>query len=332
MNRFIVGTGRCGSTLLSRMLACNPQVLSLFEFFNGLDGSKRFAGEPMAGEAYGELISGEQPFLTMVYERGYDAPEVLYPFDAPGARYTRKDGLPWILVSMLPALTDEPHALYDEVRAFAGSMPPRSPPEQHRALFDWLAERFDREVWVERSGASIDYVGPLNQVFPDARFLHIHRAGEESALSMREHHAFRLAIMLAFQLPPGTGRSPEELRAFIAEKGQGDRIAQLLASRPPAQYFGRWWTDQVVRGFRALPTFDADQYQELRFESLLSEPQEALRRVAEFLELPDPAGSWRDEAAALIRGTPPARLPELGEAEREALIEACRSGNLLLGR
>ena len=33
MDRFIVGTGRCGSTLLSRMLAENPTTLSVFEFF-----------------------------------------------------------------------------------------------------------------------------------------------------------------------------------------------------------------------------------------------------------------------------------------------------------
>ncbi len=319
MHRFIVGTGRCGSTLLSRMLACHPGALSIFEFFNGLDGARRFATEPMTGSDYAALISGEQPFLTMVYERGYDAPEVLYPFDAPDARYGRKDGLPWILVCTLPALTDEPHALHDEVLAFARSLPPRPPPDHHRALFDWLARRFGREVWVERSGASIDYLGPLNASFEGARFLHIHRAGEEAALSMREHHAFRLAILLANQLPPDPG-------------APGDAIGQLLASRPPARFFGRWWTDQVLRGFRAMPALEPTQYQEVRFESLLAEPHETLHAVATFLDLPDPAGAWRDEAAALIRGTPEARLPTLEDDERGALVDACRPGNLLLGR
>ena len=40
--RFVVGTGRCGSTLLSRMLAMNEQVLNLFELFSGIDQFFRF--------------------------------------------------------------------------------------------------------------------------------------------------------------------------------------------------------------------------------------------------------------------------------------------------
>ena len=43
MDRFVVGTGRCGSTLLSRMLGENRSVLSIFEFFNGLDMTRRFS-------------------------------------------------------------------------------------------------------------------------------------------------------------------------------------------------------------------------------------------------------------------------------------------------
>ena len=47
MDRFVVGTGRCGSTLLSRMLAEQPQTLSVFEYFNGLDAARRFTREPL---------------------------------------------------------------------------------------------------------------------------------------------------------------------------------------------------------------------------------------------------------------------------------------------
>jgi hypothetical protein len=95
VDRFIVGTGRCGSTLLSRMIGRHPGVLSVFEFFTGLDMTKRFSHQPVAGEALAALISQEHPFVTMVVRRGHTVEEITYPFDSPRARYRRDDALPW---------------------------------------------------------------------------------------------------------------------------------------------------------------------------------------------------------------------------------------------
>ena len=66
-------------------------------------------------------------------------------------------------------------------------------------------ERFDRTHWIERSGSSIDYLGALNASFPKARFLHLHRDGYETALSMRGHHAYRLPIALMYRAQDGDG-------------------------------------------------------------------------------------------------------------------------------
>src|SRR5262245_31917850 len=118
MDRFIVGTGRCGSTLLSRMLAEHSAVLSLFELFNGIDGAQRFAPGPLPGAAFARLFAGEQPFINAVLRRGYPVEEVVYPF-GDGARYRRGDACPYVLVSMLPRLSREPDALFDAARAFA---------------------------------------------------------------------------------------------------------------------------------------------------------------------------------------------------------------------
>jgi hypothetical protein len=329
LNRFIVGTGRCGSTLLSTMIAENPAVLSLFEFFNGVDGTRRFQREPMPGPTYRDLICEVHPFLHMVLERGYDVPEVTYPFGAPGARFDRKRGVPWVLGVTLPRLAGAPDALYDALRGWLAEQPARPAAEHASALFAWLMQRTGRSVWVERSGAALDYLGDLDAGFADARFLHIHRAGEEAALSMREHHAFRLAIMLTFQLAPGTGRSTEELRRSAPDD---DRIGQLLEARPSAEYFGRFWTEQVRRGMAAVPKLDPKRYHALRFEDLVARPRELIREVAEFLELPDPRGAWLDAAAALVRGAPPSRALELPPAEAALLREACAPGNALLGR
>ena len=214
-------------------------------------------------------------------------------------------------------------------RAWLERAPARPPAAHASALFAWLMERGRRSVWVERSGAALDYLGDLDASFEGARFLHIHRAGEEAALSMREHHAFRLAIMLTFQLPPGTGRSTEELRRGAPDD---DRIGQMLASRPSAEYFGRFWTEQVRRGMVAVPKLEASRYHAVRFEDLVAKPREVIAEVAAFLALPDARGGWLDEAAALVRGAPKGRVHELPPDEAERLREACRPGNALLGR
>ena len=332
MDRFIVGTGRCGSTLLSRMLAESPEVASLFEFFNGLEMGRRFGDDPADGEEFAWLISQKHPFVTMVLSRGYEVPEIIYPF-SPGSRFQKGEGLPWIAVSALPRLSDDPDGLYDETLAFAKGLPKRHLREQYRALFDWWTARTGRRVWIERSGSSIDYVESLNRFFPRGRFLHIHRDGREAALSMRDHHAFRLAVSLMTQHQT-EGRTIAQLGSL--ETGQApddaDPISQMLKGRPDAVHFGRFWSGQLMRGYRAVRLLDADQYAELRFEDLLARPEEELARIAHFFELDPDADGWRDRAAALVGRLPSLRHEALEPEERQRLEDACAPGNILLGR
>jgi hypothetical protein len=82
--------------------------------------------------------------------------------------------------------------------------------------------------------SSLDYVGDLSRLFPAARFVHLHRDGREAALSMREHHAFRLAICMTTQvLSRGRPHSLAELDRIGAEAAAGqDEIGRMLASHP----------------------------------------------------------------------------------------------------
>src|SRR3972149_7213853 len=134
MDRFIVGTGRCGSTLLSQMMAEHRDTLSIFEFFTGLDVTRRFSAQPVDGAEFAAIISRDNPIVTMVVRRGYQVPEITYPFDRPGARYTRDDGPPWVLVSALPAISDDPDAFSDETMAFASSLPRQHLSQHYRRL------------------------------------------------------------------------------------------------------------------------------------------------------------------------------------------------------
>jgi hypothetical protein len=323
VERFIVGTGRCGSTLLSRMLADCPAVASLFEVLNGLDVARRFQPEPIDGPAFAELVTAEQPFLTAVLRRGYPVEEVIYPFGR--GRFRRGEPMPYIAGACLPRLGGDPDALLDALSAFARALPSAPPARQFRRLFDWLAERHGRPHWIERSGSSIEYLPALAEAFPEARFVHLHRDGPETALSMREHHAYRLPISLLYAAPvegdrPATDFGPID---FAAVPRPEDPISRILAARPHASYFGRYWSDQLVRGLEARERLGA-RYLELRFEELVAAPRSTLARVAELFELP--AAGWLDRAAALVRGVPPARLGGLPAGEAAALAEACRPG------
>ncbi len=225
--------------------------------------------------------------LTAVLRRGYTVQEVTYPFEetpegrvasdggvVPGAleagslrpradrapiappprserRFKRNDPLPWILVSTLGRLSEDPDSLYDAVLEQLERQPAQLPRDHYRELFAWLAARLGRDVWIERSGSSIDYLEPLVGQFPQARFLHLHRDGHEVALSMREHHAYRLPISLLYDAHVASGKRVSELGPIDlhAEPTATDPITQILESRPPPAAFGRYWTDQLLHGY-----------------------------------------------------------------------------------
>jgi hypothetical protein len=330
--RFIVGTGRCGSTLLSRMLAEHPAVTSLFECLNGLDVARRFSPEPVSGTAFAEVFAAEQPFLTAVLRRGYPVEEVVYPFDAPGARFARGEPMPYVAGALLPRLSDQPDALLDDALAFARALPSQPAPAHFCALFGWLAERAGRPCWIERSGSSIEYLPGLAAAFPGARFLHLHRDGAETALSMRAHHAYRLPVSVLYGAPAEDGTPAPEPRAldFAAAPTGDDPISRVLAARPSADVFGRYWSDQLVRGLPARAALGREHYAEVAFETLVAKPRPVLREVARFLELEPSDGAWLDRSVALLRGMPPQRRRDLDGAEAGRLDEACEPGRRTL--
>lgn len=307
------------------MLAESPEVLSVFELFNGVDMTRRFSERAVPGALIAGLLSAEQPFLTAVLRRGYPVEEVIYPF-GPAARHQRGDPLPWLLVGVIPRLSDEPDALYDEVMELLRGLPTQPAVAHYRALFAWLCEKFGRSAWIERAGSSIDYLGALHAAFPSARFLHIHRDGAEAALSMREHHAYRLPISVMYDVPIG-GVPVSQLGALDlhgAPTGH-DVISRILESRPPARYFGRYWSDQLERGHAALPRLEPGQYASVKFEDLVARPGQMLEGVCRFLDL-DAGGGWIARAAALVRGVPPTRFEKLPPDEQSELAAACRPG------
>ena len=77
----IVGTGRCGSTMLSNLLREHPGVLSLSEFFALLEGPK-FGDEVLDASQFWSLIGIPGPGINGMMRRGIRIAEFLYPVSA----------------------------------------------------------------------------------------------------------------------------------------------------------------------------------------------------------------------------------------------------------
>lgn len=316
--RFIVGTGRCGSTLLSLLLAEHRDVVSIHEFFTGLDWSQRFRAGPVTGPELASIISAEQAVTSQVLGLGYTADEIQYPFGRPEARYAPGDPVPWLLITMLSRLTDDPEPLFDALVGWAAGQPTRTLADHYGNLFDWLTGEHGGTVWVERSGSSVDYVGDLLTLYPDAHVVHLHRDGPETALSIRNHPFYRLALAILYDLFPEGGTEEEQIR-------------HAVETPPPVDVAGRYWSDQIQHGVSALAALPPAQRLEVRFEELVTDVVPVLDAIATFLELPTDDG-FAARAGGLVRGMPPERVPQLSPDDQAALRTACRPGMALVGR
>jgi hypothetical protein len=175
---FVVGTGRCGSTALSGIIRDHPDLLSLNELWTSLlEPDAALPSEPMTGDAFWWLLSEPSEQFDRLIRSGVEMAEILYP-KVPGGRYSADTtGIPKLCLLVLPHLTDDPDALLDELGRHVTGWPRRPAPAHYEALFGLLSDRFGKRAVVERSGYSLRWIPYLREVFPEARFVHLHRSG-----------------------------------------------------------------------------------------------------------------------------------------------------------
>ena len=334
---FIVGTGRCGSTMLSNVVRLHPDMLSVSEFFTSL-GSHAFLGRRLTGEAVFRRL-GTLPIegRTML-ENGFHLDEFLYRF-GPESRY-KPHNLPPIMGTTLPHITDAPEGVWDELGSALRRRSRGALADQYRFVFDWLAQRFGKSVWIERSGASLPFVPTLARMFPDVKFVHIHRDGRDTAMSMRRHHFFRWRVLAAermrrlgidplheFNLPGTSPWVPLLSWLWFKLVFSADRYRSEVIK---LSSFGRFWSDMIEHGTASLNALPEDRALTMGYERVLAHPREELTRFVRFVgeDFEDPA--WVDAATALVRPQT-ARWPALDANERRDLAQACEPGQSILG-
>ncbi|MEE1831438.1 sulfotransferase [Streptomyces sp. SP17KL33] len=329
---FVYGTGRSGSTALSRILNAHPDVLSLNEYMASV-GDASFPTGQVSGGEFWQALSRPAPHFERMTRSGLPLPEFLHT-RRPGRYAASTSGIPALSLMVLPHLTEDPDALLDELGATVVRWPERPAAEHHRALFGLLCARFGRTAVVERSGYSTGWAPGLRETFPEARFVHMFRDGPDCALSMSRHPGYR-TICLLREIRTRTGvdsladLTPEHVRALPPDLAPllDDRFdPSLVRDRPiPLRTFGTLWSELVTEGTEFLRLLPADRRATLSYEGLLDHPVEELTRLARFIGVaPDP--QWLHAGSALLdhgRRDSAAALPA---TERAALRDACAPG------
>lgn len=334
---FVVGTGRCGSTLLSRCLGAHADILSLSEFWvfaTDLGGriAEAFPEERIDGEALWRTLSAVLPRQTLMLRQDVMMEEALYR-PGPGRRFTKESGIPAIAATTLPHLSPDPDALFEEVGAICRALPEGTAGECYAALFDRMRQARGARVWVERSGGSLRLIRRLRNAFPEARFVHIVRDGRDTAISMSRHHGFRL-VLAASAITEIFGVDPYESEDRTLEIDLPDELLPYLPERFDPAFFradatalplcGHYWSGEIRAGLEELAGLGGEQLLTLRYEDLLARPREVLERFFRFILRGDP-GPGLDAMAAAIR--PPASdWRGLPAAEAAALDRACAPG------
>ena len=326
MQRFIVGTGRCGSTLLCNMLSRHPDALMLSECFSALDRANAFNPGIHTKEQLKALLLSNVPLTDLAVRRGQIAKELLYDAESQTAAVT-----PAFMYITLPALTDNAEVLFDEMMAVVDTFPDQSMTQHYLQIFHWLTNRFNKTFWFERSGGSIEFMPELYRTFPRAKYLHIHRDGPDAIISMKNHFSFQMVV--SFFTNPATREELEQTELAGNAVSIDDPISKrLFTEQPPLEAFAEYWNYQLQTGYSVFTRLDASQYKDVRFEDLIAEPKCVLAEIADFLEFPEVA-DWIDDAAAMVDSSEiSSSIGNLEEGEKNALLKACRPGQILLGR
>lgn len=329
---YVVGTGRCGSTMLSRILQGHPEVLSLSEFWNiFLQQDERLTTRPvpteaMTGAEYWQLITRIDPHYDGLAEAGIES--------YFGRRFNAATGVPMICRTLGP-IPGDPDALYD---VLAGEVPrwPRQPLADHcRALFAGIAARLGRSVIVERSGGGIGALPMLREQFPEARFVFLHRDGPDTALSMSRNPTYRLVAM-KFIADFDTGKTPKIPLLADGSKPRPEDFEGLL--HPPFDlrrfmsypislpFFGGLWTRLTRDGVNEMLKLPRDKWMIVRYERLLGDTRTELTRFAEFIGV-EANPKWLASAGAFVdRGRSGSALAQLDPGTLAALQAACAPG------
>jgi putative sulfotransferase len=320
----VLSTGRCGSTLLSELLAEHPEVASIQEFFAGLaERLARPAPHGWTGEEFWQAISRPSQAVRALHGIGRLSPGLRARLGA-GARSAEASGL---LAFTLPALTDRPAALLAELADAVPRFPRQSAGAHCRRLFALITARTGRRRWVERTGGSAGTAAEVLDLFPDALVIHLTRDCVDTAVSMSRMPylvLLYLDVLIADATgfrpyrgePYDLGQVPAEVLPLMPENLTAPTLDRVAASAGFRRHCVLMLAAMRQVADWALRTRPASRLLRVSYADLVSRPRETLARIGAFLDLPD-RDRWAAEAARRVRtpATPAGVSPDAAERQ-----------------
>jgi omega-hydroxy-beta-dihydromenaquinone-9 sulfotransferase len=251
----IVGTGRCGSTVFHRLLATHPQLMWLSGFslkYPTKPTWNKWAVEAMGNPLLRRLF-GERIRPGECY-RFWDT--YAYGFSEPCRDLVR---------------TDVTTRVKKRVR---GAIQPMLTPARNRFLAKITG-------WPR--------IGFLNEIFEDAKFIHIIRDGRAVANSLLHVSFWR------------GWYGPQGWRAGLLSAE--DQATWESYDRSFVALAGLEWRIQMRAIDAAREKLDPKLFYEVKYEDFCRQPLETYRQVLEFAELPESAELERQVKAASIEST-----------------------------
>lgn len=304
----IISSGRCGSILLSTLIAEEPETLSVPESLGPV--LSHLALPPPArhitGAQYWSLLSEPHSNRASMARIG----AVLGEFDSVEVH---DGGTSPIMLFTLPSISAEPGRLFATLAEEVPCFPSQPVGLHHRMLLDMLAVRAGKRRWVERSGASSAIADPLLRAMPDARVVYLTRSIADTARSMRRHMSFRFALARFefhrrygtdpynpaawFGPMPDVADLPEELRRLLPDQITAQGLAEL--SRDIRRY-AAMCASMMSLAEQAFADLDPAYLHRIRYEDLIANPVGELTRLGEFLGFAEPA-RWAGATAGHVR-------------------------------
>jgi omega-hydroxy-beta-dihydromenaquinone-9 sulfotransferase len=275
----IVGTGRCGSTVFHRVLARRPDVMWLSGFCD------RFPTRPewnrLAVTAVGiPLLRRLLGWKVQPGECYHFWDYYAYGFSEPCRDLVRGD----VTTRVKKQVRDVMQTMLT--------------PERHRLLIKVTG-------WPR--------LGYLNEIFEDAKFIHLVRDGRAVASSLLHVDFWR------------GWRGPQGWRAGLLSPE--DQAIWESYDRSFVALAGIEWRIQMRAMEAARRAVDPARFLEIKYETLCERPLDTFRQVLEFAELPASPSLERDIAAASLsrsqrwrEGLTPAQQQMLDDLLREDLL------------